>query len=118
MAVAALASAQININININSNPVFAEAEPIKEPCCNTCDDPAMEKYYSVDHIFHMCGECCMDPSNYWLFKLFEPGLTKHGDSNTPCSDLEYTSYVKTDTHGAGPITMTLDMYKKEKTEE
>ena len=51
-----------------------------------------------------------MDPSKYWLYKLFEWGLEK-SDTNTPCADRNYTVYKNTPTHGFGPITMTLDLY-------
>ena len=63
-----------------------------------------------------------MDPKKYWLYKLFEPGLTlAQGDS--PCAaqmspkahEGNYTVYAKTDTHGGGPISVTLDMYKPQK---
>ena len=123
MALAALAQAQLIFEVE---EPDFfemlaeAELEVIEsnddEHCCDTCEAP-LEKYYSIDHIFHMCGECCMHPKDFWKYKIFEPGLKKDEDSNTPCADLEYTAYHKTETHGAGPIKMTLDMYKKESTE-
>ena len=48
--------------------------------------------------------------SDFWKYKLFEPGLTK-ANSSTPCSDLDYPTYDSTVTHGAGPIKMTLDLY-------
>lgn len=51
-----------------------------------------------------------MKPSNFWIFKIFEPGLEK-SISNTPCADRGYTDYKGTPTHGVPPITMTLDMY-------
>ena len=68
----------------------YKNAEPTT-PCCHACEEP-LEKYYSVDHIFNNCGEACMDPSKYWLYKLFEPGLEK-SDTNTPCADRQYTNY-------------------------
>eukprot|EP01031_Cornospumella_fuschlensis_P037370 gene37370-45379_t len=55
-----------------------------------------------------------MDPADYDLYKKFEPGLEK-ASTNTPCLDLKYPNYVKTETHGAGNITMTLDMYAPDK---
>ena len=39
--------------------------------CCLSCTEPK-EKYYSVDKIHNMCGEACMDPKDYWLYKLFD----------------------------------------------
>jgi hypothetical protein len=41
---------------------------------------------------------------------LFEKNLTK-ATTNTPCADFGFTDYLQTDTHGFGPIKMTLDMY-------
>ena len=88
--------------------------------CCEKCgvnDDKI--KTYSIDHIFNMCGEACMEASDFWKYKLFEPGLTKvdRGDA-TPCHDAGYTNYYETDTHGVPHIiTMTLDMYKMPKEE-
>jgi cathepsin X len=79
-------------------------------PCCNTCEAP-LEKYYSIDKTHNMCGECCMNPSKYAIYKIFEPGLTKATD-NTPCKDNKYSGYDSTVTHGFGPIKMTLDLYK------
>ena len=85
-------------------------------PCCLSCTAP-LEKYHSVDHIFNNCGEACMLPSKYWIYKLFEPGLEK-STTNTPCADREYTEYENTPTHGFGPVKMTLDLYAKKKDEE
>ena len=79
------------------------------DPCCHDCTD-GLEKYHSVDHIMNNCGEACMDPSKYWLYKLFEPGLEK-SDTNTPCLDRKYDDYRNTPTHGFGPVKMTLDLY-------
>ena len=79
--------------------------------CCMTCSEPK-EKYFSIDKIHNMCGEACMDPKDYWLYKLFEPGLTKADGSNTPCSDKEFTLYDSTVTHGFLNIKMTLDLYR------
>merc|ERR1711998_572564 len=129
MAAAAMVRAQMEIDIELGEFKLSAEFEGFDgatfttyeetdEPCCNTCDLEGMEKYYSIDHIFHQCGECCMDPKDFWLYKVFEPGLTKDDDNVNPCSSRNYTEYRKTETHGAGPISMTLDMYGKVKTEE
>ena len=89
-------------------NPMERKPEPT-DPCCHKCTEP-LEKYHSVDHIMNNCGEACMDPKDFWLYKLFEPGLEK-SDTNTPCSDRKYDDYRNTPTHGFGPIKMTLDLY-------
>merc|ERR1719273_955999 len=57
-----------------------------------------------------------MDPKNYKLYHIFEPGLKK-ASSNTPCSDRDFTVYMNTPTHGFGPIKMTLDLYGPTRTE-
>ena len=83
-------------------------AEPT-DPCCHSCTEP-LEKYHSVDHVFNNCGEACMDPNKFWIYKIFEPGLEK-SETNTPCADRDYTEYKNTPTHGVWPVTMTLDLY-------
>merc|ERR1719262_1169250 len=90
------------------------------EPCCQGhCKDASKEKYYSIAKsmtgVKH-CGECCMDPKNYKLFHFFEKNLTKASDDN-PCKGFGYTVYDSTDTHGFGPISMTLDLYDLPKNE-
>jgi len=55
-----------------------------------------------------------MNPKQYWLYKIFEPGLKKATD-NTPCGDNHYHNYTSTVTHGFGPVKMTLDLYGPDK---
>ena len=86
------------------------------EHCCTTCNASAgLAKYYSVASPLlskhQQCGECCMDPKDFNKYHLFEKNLTKAA-SNTPCADFGFTSYLETDTHGFGPVKMTLDMFK------
>jgi len=85
-----------------------------KAPCCqNHCADPSQAKYYSIAKSMHgvpHCGEACMDPKNFKLFHVFEPNLTK-AENDSPCKEFGYTEYDSTATHGAGPISMTLDLY-------
>lgn len=57
-----------------------------------------------------MCGESCIDPSKYKMYKIFEHNLTKATD-NTPCADRNFTLYKKTESHGIGPIKVTVDFY-------
>ena len=96
-------------------NPAEQGAEP-SDPCCLSCTVP-LEKYHSVDHIMNNCGEACMDPSKFWLYKLFEPGLEK-SQTETPCADRKYDDYKGTPTHGFGPVKMTLDLYGPHKDAE
>ncbi len=83
-------------------------------PCCITCDVAGQEKFYSIDTRHSSCGECCMDPADYDLYKKYEPGLEK-ANSSTPCLDLKYPKYTETVTHGFGTVKMTLDLYDPEK---
>jgi len=81
--------------------------------CCKAaCTKEGEEKYYSIDKIHNMCGECCMNPSDFLKYKLFEPGLKKATIDNM-CDGLNYTEYKETETHGFGNIKMTVDLYKK-----
>lgn len=97
-------------------------AEP--KCCAGPCKAP-YEKYYSVDHIFNRCGECCMLPKDFWKYKIFEIGLTK-AKTDTPCADTkspfknqgDYTVYESTVTHGTKLLNMTLDMYSPAKLTE
>merc|ERR1719408_171047 len=83
-------------------------------PCCEGgCKEAGMEKYWSIAKgIFGTphCGECCMDPSKYNIYHIFESNLTK-ATTNSPCYSFGYTKYDSTVTHGFGPIQMTLDLY-------
>jgi len=98
---------------------VAVSASPDAKCCVGACEAP-LEKYYSVDHIFNKCGECCMHPKDFWKFKIFELGLTKAVGTNSPCADTKspfksqgnYTKYDKTVTHGTKLLNMTLDMYE------
>lgn len=86
------------------------------KPCCEGhCVDSSKAKYYSVAKSMtgkKHCGECCMDPKKYWLFHFFEKNLTK-ADNDSPCKVFGYTVYDSTDTHGFGPVSMTLDLYNQ-----
>ncbi len=83
-----------------------------EEMCCEECTVEGEIKYYSIDKLFNRCGECCMNPDQYWIYHIFESGLTE-AEVDHPCYELGYTEYEKTETHGAMGITMTLDKYKK-----
>ena len=82
------------------------------EMCCVECTVEGEIKYYSIDSLWDRCGECCMNPDQYWIYHIFEPGLTE-ATVDHPCEEFGYTEYEKTETHGAMGITMTLDKYKK-----
>ena len=91
----------INENNEQNSN----------EKCCQKCANTNKVKYYSIDTKYDRCGECCLNPNSFWLFKLFESGLTLANDKT--CSSLGYTIYEVTESHGFPPIKVTIDKYKK-----
>lgn len=87
-------------------------------PCCNNCTSPEV-KYFSTDAVHGFCGETCLDPKKFSLFKKFESNLTLANDNHpcreqrTPTNDHNYTDYFKTVTHGDpfGVIKATLDLY-------
>ena len=84
--------------------------------CCVTCDTSNGEqKYFSIAEDFDdsklQCGETCIKPNQYNEFHFFEPNL-EEAKTNTPCADNNFTSFIATETHGGGPISCTLDMYK------
>ena len=81
--------------------------------CCDKCEKENEVKYYSIDWIFGKCGECCLDPKDYWKYKIFEPGLTKAETESGVCASLGYAKYDKTETHGALSLKVTLDLYNK-----
>ena len=91
---------------------LFANVVSVQEKCCSQCTKGDEVKYYSVDKKYDMCGECCLSPKKFYLFKVFESGLTLAENAN-PCETLGYTSYVETESHGFLALKVTLDMYKK-----
>ena len=120
--VLACAVAVASASVLRGSMESTADAAAPLPPCCQgPCTSPE-EKYYSVDRIFNMCGESCMNPKDYWLYKIFEPGLTK-AQTNFPCShqrskvsgDGNFTVYYQTEVHGFRYLNMTVDMYKPAK---
>lgn len=85
-------------------------------PCCKVCESP-QAKYLSVDTHGGFCGEACIRPSHYKLFKLFEHNLTA-ATAPAPCSlewtpdGRHYSAYNSTVTHGLpGLLSITLDLY-------
>ena len=88
------------------------------DPCCVTCpDDGETIMTWSIPLIGGLCGESCMKASDFWKYKIFEPGMKK-ADNNTatPCLDNGFTQYKETDTHTVpGLLSMVIDMYQKPK---
>ncbi len=92
---------------------LFSTVVSVEEgKCCSKCATDGQVKYYSVDKKYDMCGECCLSPKKYYLFKIFESGLTL-AENDNPCETLGYSSYVETESHGFLNLKVTLDMYKK-----
>ena len=90
---------------------VSDETDIQNKKCCVTCKKEGEVKYYSIDTIYDRCGECCINPANYWIFKIFEPGLVKAEGKS--CESLGYSEYENSETHSVFPISVTLDKYKK-----
>ena len=84
--------------------------ENTNEKCCVTCSKENEVKYYSIASNDN-CGESCLNPKLFWLYKIFETNLTLAED--TTCGSLGYTEYIVTETHGVFPVKATLDRYKK-----
>jgi hypothetical protein len=84
------------------------EADAVPGPCCQTCA-AGQAKYYSVpnpDEPNPECGECCLKPSRYPFWKLFEPKLRSGG-----CAAQGFTVYRSTEKDGIGPLAVTNDRY-------
>ena len=81
------------------------------EKCCLTCTKKGEAKYYSIDTKYDRCGECCFNKKLYWIYKIFEKGLTL-ADGKT-CESLGYTVYENSESHGVFPLKITIDKYKK-----
>ena len=95
----------------------LAGGSSLSAPCCETCSWPR-SKYYSVDAAHGFCGEACMLPALYPLFKRFEPNLTAASarDEHACAAQLtprgeHYTEYTRTVTHGVPGLAITLDLY-------
>eukprot|EP00747_Dinoflagellata_sp_TGD_P208908 gnl/TRDRNA2_/TRDRNA2_82347_c0_seq1.p1 gnl/TRDRNA2_/TRDRNA2_82347_c0~~gnl/TRDRNA2_/TRDRNA2_82347_c0_seq1.p1 ORF type:complete len:265 (-),score=24.32 gnl/TRDRNA2_/TRDRNA2_82347_c0_seq1:60-854(-) len=87
------------------------ETVSTRAKCCSVCRG-SQKKYYSVDRIMGFCGECCMDPKDFWLFKVFEPGLEGPVDNRVdPCSNHDFPRYSETVIHGVGPLSIRLDLF-------
>merc|ERR1711871_864916 len=100
---------------NAESEPTHTKSEEVNESaarCCESCTAPQV-KYHSVDAPHNHCGETCLEPSKFKLFKIFEKNLTR-STSNTPCVDLGWPVYDTTVTHGFGPVKATLDLFNHE----
>jgi len=99
--------------IPILSEKSLVMASPA-DPCCNECSG-SDRKYYSVDMKRGHCGEACIYPGQFALFKVFESNLTR-ADGSTgykSCADLGWPKYQETVTHGdpLKLLTVTLDLY-------
>ena len=80
------------------------------EKCCTECPEGTV-KYYSIDTKHDRCGECCLKPCLFYMFKLYEKGLTLANEIT--CESIGYSEYEKTESHGFLFLKATLDKYKK-----
>ena len=90
---------------------LFSLNSESNEPCCKSCPDPTQKKFYSIDLQHGHCGEICMDPKSFWIFKIFEWNLADANGIDNICEVNGYSIYSETVTHGVGPIKATLDLY-------
>merc|ERR1719409_726953 len=75
----------LSVTLDLYAPPAVVLEE---EACCHACDGNPLEKYFSIDHMHNKCGEACMDPKKFHLYKIFEPGLEKApSDSVNICSE-------------------------------
>ena len=76
-----------------------AEGDP--EPkCCVVCADDTI-KTFSVDTKHGHCGESCIPPKKFNMYKIFEPGLTRASSNDAKACEMEgWPTYWKTETHG------------------
>ena len=87
-------------------------------PCCVVCHSPRA-KYFSVDGKHDLCGEACLLPALFPLFKYFEKNLTAAAsrDEHACSKQLSnkgfwYSRYNGTVTHGVpGALEIQLDLY-------
>jgi hypothetical protein len=89
-------------------------------PCCEVCHFPR-SKYFSVvtsPTNEGFCGEACMLPGLYPIFKIFEANLTLAPSRDAHvCHDQlsshgrHFTVYNSTVTHGVPGLSITLDLY-------
>ena len=87
----------------------YAAAE---EKCCEECTKGNEIKYYSIDTLINRCREYCINPNKYYIFNIFESGLTE-AEVEHPCAEFGYTEYETTKTHRISIIYITFDIYKK-----
>ena len=84
------------------------------ELCCESCEGEGFIKTYSIDHIWGLCGVSCIKESDFWKYKIFEPGMQKaNSTTEAVCEELGYGVYRSTEVHGIPHIfDVTVDLYK------
>ena len=93
-------------------------ADATNSPCCKACAAPR-SKYYSVDVRHGFCGESCMLPALFPVFKVFEPNLTLAASRDAAACAAQltphakhYTVYNGTVVHGVPHVlSVELDLY-------
>ena len=122
--LAATTSASMNPLKDIEEKFIKPNLEKIKEhlpyktvgddPCCTACPDDQI-KTFSIDTKGGHCGESCIPPGKYWIYKIFEPGMQK-ADANDQkvCAENGWPNYSMTETHGIpGVLTVQVDFFNQ-----
>lgn len=94
----------------INYDVIYQTSNDSDTPCCLVCP-PNKSMYYSIDTNKDMCGQTCIYDNMFFIYKLFEPGLTKANNSLI-CPKKGYEQFVSTVTHSFLFLKDTLDLYK------
>jgi len=111
----------LSVTLDLYGPTTFAAPAPVPvavaDKCCEGSCELPLKKYHSVDVPHGFCGEACMDPKKFFIYKLFEKNLTL-SDTESPCpreytpNGTLYTEYTETVTHGIpGLLSVTLDLY-------
>lgn len=82
-------------------------------PCCTTCGE-GFVKAYSIDGRHDLCGESCVHPSFFWVYRALEPNLTI-ARSPTPCDGAGFPAYLRTVRHGGLLLAAEVDLYARER---
>ena len=78
--------------------------------CCDSCA-AGTDKYYSIPTLFPKnCGESCIAPDYYNMYKKLEPQLTK-ATTDHPCEEQGFVTFVDSEVHSLGQVHVALDMY-------
>lgn len=98
-------------NFDMNINKLQHSSKILKNPCCNYCKNPLF-KFYSIDRKHGFCGEACLNPKYYNLYKIFEPNLEKSESfDKMSCFDNNFKFYNTTVEHKIQFLKVNVDLY-------